>query len=193
MKVLNRVLSLLLLLALAAAALLTAGLASGVVTVSRVRQAWPYAPIEAIAHDLSKLGPDRTPPVVVVALVIAVITLALAVRELMPPPRRARTLLLPKGGQGMTEVAFGSLDELAEHSAESLPGIERVRARVNMAHRALRVRCKALVSPYADLATTGPALEQRVKEQLEHLTGVPVREVRVRATVQDERASRKVR
>lgn len=193
MNVLNRVLALLLLLELLATALAAAGLATGVLAVSHVRQAWPYAPVEAIAHNVSKLGPNRTPPVVAGALVVAVLALVLLVRELMPPPRRARTLLLPKGGQGKTEVAYGTLDELAEHSAEGVPGIERARARVNPARETLRVRCQAVVSPYAELATAGPAVEQRVKEHLERLTGVPVREVRMRATVQNERASRRVR
>ena len=192
MNILNRVLVLLLLLALLAAALLTASLATGLLAVSRARQVWPYRPIEDIAHDLAKLGPARTPPVAAGALIVAIVAVLLLTRELAPPPRRDRTLLLPRGGQGRTEVAYATLDELAEHSARAVPGIERVTARVDPQRAALRVRCRALVSPYAELATAGPAVERAVKEHLERLTGVPVREVRLRAAMQDERARRKV-
>jgi hypothetical protein len=193
MHVLNRLLAVLLLLALLAAALVTAGLATGVLAVARVRQGWPYAPVEAIAHDLAKLGPGPTPPVVAGALIVALLALVPLVRELMPPPRRARTLLLPKGGQGRTEVAYGTLDDLAAHSAQGVAGVERARARVEPGREALTVQCRALISPYAELATAGPAIEQTVKDQLERLTGMPVRTVRVRVTLQDERATRRVR
>jgi hypothetical protein len=192
-NILNRLLVLLMLLALLASALLTAGLATGLLAVSRVRQVWPYRPIEDIAHDLAKLGPSRAPPVAAGSLVIAVVAVLLLTRELAPPPRRDRTLLLPRGGQGRTEVSYATLDELAEHSARAVPGIERVTARVDPERAALRVRCRALIGPYTELTTAGPAVEQAVKEHLERLTGVPVREVRLRAAVQDERARRNVR
>jgi hypothetical protein len=193
MQVLNRLLAVLLLLALLAAALVTAGLATGVLAVARVRQVWPYAPVEAIAHDLAKLGPDGTPPVVAGALVGALVALVLLVRELTPLPRRARTLLLPPGGQGRTEVGYGTLDDLAARSAQGVAGVERARCRVEPGREALTVRCRALISPHAQLATAGPAIEQTVKDSLEHLTGMPVRTVQVRATLQDERATRRVR
>ncbi len=192
-NVLNRLQALLLELVVLAAALVAAGLATGVLAVSRVHQVWPYAPVEAIAHDVAKLGPIRTPYTVAVALIVALLALLLLVRELSPPPRRARTLLLPKGGQGRTEVSYSALDDLAAHSAESVAGIERVRARVDPGREALTVRCRALISPYAELSAAGPAIEHTVKERLERLTGMPVREVRVRATLQDDRAHRTVR
>ncbi|MDB5059448.1 MAG: hypothetical protein JWO59_2920 [Chloroflexi bacterium] len=193
MNALNRVLVLLLLLTLLAAALMTAGLATGLLAISRVRQAWPYSPITAIAHDLAKLGPDRAPAVIIGSVIVAIVAIVLLVRELTPPPRRARTLLLPKGGQGRTEVAYGTLDELVEHSAQSVAGVERARARVDPTKEALQVRLQAVLSPYIELATAGPAIEQSVKGHLERFAGLPVREVRVRVTLQDERARRQVR
>src|SRR5919202_1185137 len=64
-------------------------------------------------------------------------------------------LLLPGKGPGRTEVPYSALDELAERSGQEVSGIECVRARVEPRRRAraLAVRCRALVSPYADLAT----------------------------------------
>ena len=56
MRVLNRMLALLLLLALLAAALLTLGLVSGLLPVSTVQQVWPYAPVRAIARDAANLS-----------------------------------------------------------------------------------------------------------------------------------------
>jgi hypothetical protein len=59
--------------------------------------------------------------------------------------------------------------------------------------QALAVRCRALVSPYADLAAVGPALQRTIADRLQHVTRLPVQTVRVRTTVQEARAQRQVR
>ncbi len=74
-----------------------------------------------------------------------------------------------------------------------MAGIERARARVDPKSGTLDVRCRAVVSPFVDLAATGPEVERAVVERLGHATGLPVRTVRVRAVVQEERARRGVR
>jgi hypothetical protein len=127
------------------------------------------------------------------SIIFGLLALLLLGRELTPPPRRARVLLLPGKGPGRTEVPYRALDELAERSAREVSGIERVRARVEPRRRALMVRCRALVSPYADLATAGTALQRTIADRLQHATGLPVQTVRVRTTVQEARARRQVR
>ena len=114
----------------------------------------------------------------------------LLVRELTPPWRHARVLVRPGKGPGRTEVPYSALDELAERSAREVSGVERVRARVELRRWALLVRCRVLVSPYADLGTIGPELQRRIAERLQHVTGLPVQ---VRTTVQEERPRRRVR
>src|ERR671935_455640 len=193
MNVLNRLLGLLLLLLVLAAALATIGLVMGLLTVPDVRQVWVYGPVVTITHDVGHLGADRWPWVLGGAIVAGLIALILLVRELTPASRRARVLVLPGKGPGSTEVPYRTLDELAERSAREISGIERVRARVEPRRRALMVRCRALVSPYVDLATAGPALQRTIADRLQHATGLPVQTVRVRTTVQEARARRQVR
>ena len=188
MNVLNRLLGLLLLLALA-----TIGLVTGLLTVLEVRQVWAYMPLVTITHAMEHLGAGWWPWVLGGAIVAGFIALILLVRELTPPRRRARVLVLPGKGPGRTEVPYSALDELAERSAREVSGVKRVRARVELRRRALLVRCRALVSPYVDLATTGPELQRTIAERLQHVTGLPVQTVRVRTTVQEARARRQVR
>jgi len=211
MRILNRLLALLLLLLLLAAALMTLGLVTGALTAAQVHQLWPYAPVRAIARDVALLNVDTYqgaplgpfgpgtavgPFVVGGAVVVALLTVLGIVRELTPPPRRARTLVLRgEGGDapGYTEIAYDALDELAAYTARGVAGIERARARVDPKSGTLDVRCRAVVSPFVDLAATGPEVERAVVERLGHATGLPVRTVRVRAVVQEERARRGVR
>ena len=199
MRVLNRVLALLLLLALLAAALLTLGLVSGLLPVATVQQVWPYAPVRTIAHDAADLsgrvyqGQRVGAYVVGGAVVVGLLALLGLVRELTPPPRRARTLVLRGDAPGYTEVSYTTLDELAAYGAHDVSGVERLRARVEPRGGGLEVRCRALVSPFIDLAQAGPQLERAIAAHLERVTGLPVRAVRVRTVMQEERARRQVR
>ena len=127
------------------------------------------------------------------ALVAALLALVGLLRELTPPPRRARLLTLRGAGPGHTEIAYSALDALASYGARHVAGIERVRARVDPRKGGLSVRGHALVSPYVELATAGPQLEQAITERLERATGLPVRRVRLRTVIQEEHARRSVR
>jgi len=72
-------------------------------------------------------------------------------------------------------------------------GVERLRARVEPRRGGLEVRCRALVSPFIDLAQAGPQLERAIAAHLERVTGLPVHVVHVRTVVQEERTRRQVR
>ncbi len=199
MRVLNRVLALLLLLALLAVALLTLGLVSGLLPVGTVHQVWPYAPVRAIARDAADLngrvyqGQRVGAYVVGGAVVGGLLALLGLVREVTPPPRRARTLVLRGDAPGYTEVSYKTLDDLAAYGAHDVSGVERLRARVEPRRGGLEVRCRALVSPFIDLAQAGPQLERAIAAHLERVTGLPVHVVHVRTVVQEERTRRQVR
>jgi hypothetical protein len=192
MNVLNRLLAVLVFLVLLATALVALGLVSGALTTPQVQQVWAYTPVLRVCHDVEHL-PVRTRPWVLGGAIAALILSLLGLWRDLTPPRRARLLVLPGKGPGRTEMTYHSLDALAEHSALEVAGIERVHARVQPHKQALRVRCRALVSPSVDLAAAGPELERTVAERLRHVTGLPVRSVRVRTVVQEERARRRVR
>jgi hypothetical protein len=131
--------------------------------------------------------------VIAVAVVVALLALLLLLLEVLPPPRRRRLLVLHDTGPGRTVMAFGTLDALAAYGARQVPGIEGVRARVEPKNGTLAVRCRALVSPYVELATAAPELERSIAVRLEQVTGLPVRTVQVRTELQEERARRRVR
>ncbi len=193
MRIVNRLLGVVLLLLLLAAALVTLGLVLGLLTVAEVRQVWPYTPVVMIGRDAAHLPTPTQPWVIGGALVVAVLAVLGLARELAPPPRRARLLTLRDAGPGHTEIAYSTLDTLASDGARNVAGIERVRARVDPLKGGLSVRGRALVSPYVELATAAPALEQAIVARLERATGLPVRTVRLRTVVQEEHAHRGVR
>lgn len=189
----NRLLGLLLLVLLLAAALVTLGLVTGFLTTAAVAALWPYAPVEGIAHDVIGLGGVLHWYVLGGAVVLLLLTVQGIKAELSPAPRRARLFVVRSGGPGRTEVAYRTLDTLAGYSAGRVAGVERVQARVERRRDQLAVRCRAVLSPFTDLKTTGAAIERAVAEDLGRTTGVAVAGVRVRATVRAEAAGRRVR
>lgn len=193
MNALNRLLGLLVFLILLAAALVTLGITVGWLVVPEVQQIWSYPPIVEIVRDVTRLEGTVHAYVMGGAVVAALVALLGLKAELSPPPRRERLLALPVEGPGRTEVAYSTLDELAERSAGRVAGVERARARVEPRKGKLAVRCRALVSPFAELATAGSAIERTVATDLGRLTGLPIDGVRVRTAVQDPRARRRVR
>lgn len=193
MNVLNRLLGLVLLLLLLAVAVVTLGLVTGVLTVAAVDAVWPYAPVHGVTRDVIGLGGALHWYVLGGAIVLLLLTIQGIKAELTPPPRRARLFVVRSGGPGRTEVAYQTLDMLAGYSAKRVAGVERVRARVERRRDKLAVQCRAVLSPFTDLKTTGAAIERTVAEDLGRVTGVAVGGVRVRATVRDEGAGRRVR
>jgi len=193
MNVLNRLLGLVLFLLLLAMALVTLGLVTGLLTPGEVQQVWPYPPVGSVARDVARLGNSVWPYVLGGAIVAVLLSLLGLKAELSPPPRRARLFVVRGAGPGHTEVAYSTLDELAEYSAKRVPGVERVRARVERQRDQLAVRCRAVISPFAELKAAGAEIERRVAEDVGRMTGVTVAGVRVRATVPDGRARRRVR
>lgn len=193
MRILNRLLGFLLLLVMLVAALATVGLVLGVVTVGDVARVWPYPPNMLIAWDIAHVPDAARLWIMGGAIAVVLLSLLGLIGELTPPPRRARLLVLQGAGPGHTEIAYAALDALAVYGARDVAGIERVRARVNPTKGGLAVRGRALVSPYVELATAGPQLEQAIALRLERATGLPVHTVRLRADVQHTRAPRTVR
>ena len=190
MTILNRLLAVLFLLLLLVGAVLTLGLVAGLLTSAQVQQVWPYAPALAVTRDLAHLSDLARLYVLGGAAVVALLALFGLLRELTPPPRRARTLVLHDAGPGYTELSYRTLDHLAAYNLERVAGVERARARVQPRRGALEVRCQTRIGPFADAAATKPAIASAVAEQLERVTGLPVRSVRVRTVVQETRRTR---
>lgn len=190
MNALNRILSILLLVGLVASAAVTLGLVWDVLTLGAVRYAWPYPPVERVTYDVAHLSEGTIYWVVGGSIVCGILALVLLVREVLPPSRSARMLVLSGEGPGRTEMSYRGLDELAARSAQGVAGIERAHARVERRRGALAVRCRVQVPPHLDPVTVGPAVELTIADRLQQATGLPVHSVRVHARVHKERGRR---
>lgn len=182
MSVLNRLVALLLLLVIFGAAVVAFLLIAAYLSVAQVRAAWPYAPVVAIVTDVTRLEVTTRMWVLIGSGIVALLCLALIMREFAPPPRRSRLLVLHGDNPpSYTEISYGALDEMATFRAREVSGVERARARVERRGGALSVSCAAMFAPYADAAATKAALEQALSERLERITGLPVGAVKIDA------------
>lgn len=193
MNIFNRLLAMILLATLVVVFALTALLVAGVLGAAQVASLWPYGPVAAIAADVSTIGGAARPVVLAGAIIAGALCLALLIgecatlsRRVEPSKRPSYRVRLRSDGPGLTEVVLGSLDDVVRYSTRGISGIENVRGRVSQPREGmLAVRCDAYITPYTDLPAAGLELERRIAERLEGLTGIPVRDVRIRALMQE--------
>jgi len=188
----NRLLAMILLAALVVVSALAALLVTGILGAAQAARLWPYEPVAAIAADVARVGGTARVVVLAGAIVTAALCLALLVGEcaalVRAPESRKRPgyrARLRSDGPGLTEVVLGGLDGVVRYSARGISGIEGARGKVSQPRDgALAVRCDAYITPHTDLPAAGLELERRIAERLEGLTGIPVRDVRIRALMQ---------
>jgi len=196
-NIFNRLLAMILLAALVVACALTALLVAGVLGAAQVASLWPYGPVAAIAADIARIGSTARPIVLAGTVIAGALCLALLVAECATLSRRVEPWKSPgyrvrlrSDGPGLTEVVLGSLDDVVRYSARGISGIESVRGRVSQPRDGtLAVRCDAYITPHTDLPAAGVELERRIAERLEGLTGIPVRDVRIRALMHQTKSS----
>lgn len=193
MSILNRLLALCFLLVLLGVSLLTVVLATGWLSATAAYNALPYQPVLAIARDANTTAPSVFWYVVGSGAAAALLAVIGILAELRPRARRERRIALPATGVGYTELDYASLDHLAEYCALRVDGIKHARARVTKNDRGLCVRCRAIVSPLAEIPAAAQSVGTSIEEHLAHSTGLPVERVRVRINVQNLRGSRRVR
>ncbi len=196
MKVFDRLFAAVLALAVLAAAVLTALVSSDVLSRREITSRWSYAPVEGMTHDLATLDAATRPLVVGVAIGVAVVMLILFLGEFRvlgsifaPLRRRGRAVPLTSAGPGATSVLIGPLDDIVRRAVSDLLGVSSARARVTHDDKSgLSVLCDASVDASAELPVLAPTVARRITEFLTMMVGLPVKDVRVRISLDRSRA-----
>lgn len=183
MTIVNRLLAIILVLLILAAAVGTIAIASTVLPVSKVDQVLSYPPLHQALSDLANLQPQGTQILtIVVAAVAGVLMLVLLVIELRPP-HRERRYLVSQSHDGEVSIDYGTLRKVAEGAASSVIDVNEAHCSLDRRQEALRVRCHVTAAPFTEAASIGRQVEAAIRDQLQETLGKPVEHVTVRVDV----------
>lgn len=173
MHALNRFITALFSLALAAAALLTIALATGSLSPDRLQI------IDRAQDTLTRLPLLGTATIATV-LLVAVGVLLFSGLLLVAQFRRRRSdgYLVREDESGTFTVQPDAVVDIAAFVGKSIPGVDSVACRSKQSPEGeLDVRCKVFFLPGVALEKTGEIFRDEFQRQLEELTGLKVRKL----------------
>jgi hypothetical protein len=180
-SVFNRMLAVLVALAI---------LAGAVVTIGVAVQVWPtnvllgwFQPQLQMAADAP--GATRV-AIVALAAIAGVGMLALLIAEVLPL-RESIIHTLSVTDHGTATIENDSLCLLAERTAETVHGARDVRCMVRERQDGLRVLCHADIALGSNLLEINPEMKSKVREALQQLTGLTVARVDVKYKFQSDK------
>ncbi len=170
----NRILAILVTLAV---------LIGAVVTIGVAIQAWPTDILQGWFEPQLQMVSDApgTTRVAIIAMAViaAVGMIALLLAEILPL-RESVVHTLSVTEKGIATIENDSLCLLAERTGETIHGVRDVRCYVRERQDGLRVHCNAHVALGANLLEINPEMKTKVRETIQQLTGMPVARVDVK-------------
>ena len=131
--------------------------------------------------------------IIAVGVIIALGMVALLLFELIPV-RKAAPLLISSTEEGVTTIDQDSVRLLAEKTATSaVSNVRDIRCVVGEKAGGLTISCRASVALGSNIPEVGAELQNKVKDAVEKLTGLPVVKVDVKAKYETVKARLAVR
>ena len=118
-----------------------------------------------------------------VALVLIVVGLLLLIVELRPE-RRTRSITVREDGLGIVTVRAESVRDLIAYTTAHMPEVLQIQPEIDSTSRGLQIRCRAALSPEANIPQVSTELQSRVKEAVEQHLGMKVANVAVMAQLE---------
>lgn len=180
----NRLIVILIALAILAGAIITIGVALHVWPAS-ILLGWFEPQLELAADSSSSIR------VAVVALsaVVGAAMIGLLVGEVVPP-NTSIVHTLSVTDEGTSSIDNESLCLLAERSAETVHGVNDVHCYIRERNYGLVVRGRATVALGANLLEITPEMKTRIREGIEQLTGLKVETVNIKFKYQADKRGR---
>jgi uncharacterized alkaline shock family protein YloU len=183
-SVFNRILAVLVALAILAAAVVTIGVAAHA-WPANILVGWfePQLRLAASAPWATRVG------IIAMSAVAGIGMLALLLAEILPL-RENMVHTLSVTDKGVATIENDSLCLLAERTGETIHDVKDVRCMIQERQDGLRVRCHAVVGLGANLLETNPEMKTKVRETLQQLTGLAVSSVDIKYRYHSDKRGR---
>jgi len=150
-----------------------------------------FMPISTIENYISSINLNWK--IIIILGVVALIFLAVSIRLLFSGIKKVKphSALLKNTDLGMIWVSVPTLDTLTQKAVRSFTEVKDVKSIIIPESDGIRVHIKIMVMPDVKLPELTVSIQQNVKDYVESLSGITVKEVRIYidnlATVQKNR------
>ena len=181
MSIFNRVVVVIVGLAVLAGAIVVLIVATGVSTPDILLYGWFEPQLNNIIRFIE----------ISIAISIAVIIgmIALLVFELKPL-QKPLPLLISSTEEGTVTIEVDSICVLAEGTAANIHGVRDVRCHVKEGMGGLVISCRALVTLGSNIVEIGAEIQSKIKEAIEQLTELAVAQVNINVKYEPAEARR---
>ena len=133
--------------------------------------------------SFTRMPPTETLITTVVALALIIVGLLLLIAELRPE-RRTRTITVREDGLGIVTVRAESVRDLIAYTTAGMPEVLQVQPEVDSTKSGLKIRCRAALSPEANIPQVSAELQSRIQQAVEQHLGMKVANVAVMAQLE---------
>jgi len=184
MNAFNRVVVLLLALLVLVGAVLVLLITFGaVVPAQLLPPAYAETAVGLWLTSFARMQPTATLITSAVALVLIVGGLMLLIAELRPE-RRTRTITVREDGLGIVTVRAESVRDLIAYTTARMPEVLQLQPEIDATRSGLQIRCRAALSPEANIPQVSAELQSLVKQAVEQHLGMKVANVAVMAQLE---------
>lgn len=133
--------------------------------------------------SFARMQPTPTVITAAVAVVLIGACLLLLIAELRPE-RRTRTITVREDGLGIVTVRAESVRDLIAYTTANMPEVLQLQPEIDATSRGLQIRCRAALSPEANIPEVSGELQSRIKQAVEQHLGMKVANVAVMAQLE---------
>lgn len=176
MNAVNRLLVILLALAVIAAAVIVFLVAA---EIARPSDVMPGGWVRDQLREIDQLGGGRKAASIGAVVAAAVVAVFLLILEALPLWRVEKLAVADIGGKGF-HIYADSIKQLIEQAGRQTDGVKAVSSELRDTQQGLRISCEATLDSSANMPEAGSELQTRAKAAVESMAGVSVAEVRVK-------------
>ena len=185
MAVFNRLVAVIVALAVFAGAIITLLVTAGAVTPGVLPYKWFESSLQRAADTTS----GSAAAIIIVGVAVALCMIVLLLLEVIPLRKRV-SLLIRSTGEGVTTIDKESVRVLAERTAAAVNEVRDAKCDVDEMVGGLFISCWARLSIGCNVPEISAELQNKVKEAVEGFTGLPVAQVDVKVAYESMGARR---
>ncbi|HUS04189.1 MAG TPA: hypothetical protein VMY79_01480 [Dehalococcoidia bacterium] len=183
MSIFNRLVVVVIALAILAGAVITFLVAAEVVTPDIL----PYAWLEPQLQSVSDATDGRAGNIIAITVVVALGMIVILLSEFIPLNKPA-TLLINSTDKGISTIDVDSVCILAEHTGATIRDVRDVKSSVRESAEGLLISCRTSVALGSNLLELEAETRTRISETVEQLTGLPVAQVDIKIKYESKKA-----
>ena len=185
MSVFNRLVVVIVSIAILSAAVVTALVAAGVSTPDVLLYGWFESQLQTVANASG----SSVAGIIAISVAIALGMIAILFFEIVPL-RTPTSFLISSTQEGIITIDIESVCALAEATRGTIHSVRNIKCSIRESAEGLLISCRASVVLGTNMPEVGAELQSKIKESVEHFTSLPVAQVDIKLRYESVEARR---